>query len=1216
MAATTYQQALTTWQKRAGQFAAAGVPQSVWSKLYYQDMAGVYQGRQPMTDADVYTGIVSAVNGPVIKDPTATIAHHSSILSTIGHVISNVPKDIGGIITGLEGIPHILMHLPSEIDNTGQLISHLASGDNSWLQQKGYIKQGESVHDSWSGFATMLRAMNTNGSKQLLPFIPFLSDLADMTNGEGRAYLQQHPVGAFLDVLPGIVKVGHLATDGMALEANAAERGDLLAEYTRNQGMSEKDARARVNQEIPADYSNIYRTSRPGSRDPTDPTKRFHAAGRALQTGNPVKALLSAAGDLIPFGRDEVGTKITARDYINIRAAAAGVDWSVRELINRPINNMSDELSATAKHLRDKVFGSTTFFARNKNSVERNHLMYMLTHGINPDTGEMFKSDHEANAMINSRLSEAERGDIANAAAFNARQQQEALAAGRAVQIPDPHYGGVNLFKTNSEVHRAYQKAVDAQAEVRIAEGSGNAKQLVKATERLQKAYGDFREVTWRVAPDAWQPAIGEMMRSKFNKEQQVRVAAGEMTEEDARNVEKDLATSPWETEYKRLMGDDAYTVYRDDAMMMWRNLQRSGYTPMWTHNFDPAAYDDIFNPKVGRVDKPTTPEAFSHSPRKDWGMFFGSTVQNVAVLLSRHELELVREQAVSKFLTDIVIPQFTVDATKTKRDFYEAITTAAQAGKLKIGPWDAAGHANKVIKQNFRQFDPTAFGIAAERAGLNPQQVAGRYITAEAENALKRVFNESLFSQTGLPVLRSGTRLYKFAVLTGPRHLVHVAAGSAMMMLGRQPLAITKLWESARYMKALRTGEMTAEQIPALAKLGLTGRTASGIRERPYNMTSLHQYWHGQVGSQLGQDVATSWIDEAKRKGVAAAEYVPQRLAALEEKIVDMYRTAVMLDKYRRNGDATAALEAAHKTFVDVNGMTNIERTVVKQVFPFYAFTRHLFRYLFTYPVDYPLRAAIISQFAEGEQKDWTSGLPRSYMSLFWLGHPNSNGDIHTFDMKNLNPFRSFASDFSVAGFLSSLSPFLTIPFQMSGVNLLSGTSQLYPGTVFNPQTGTLQATAPPGGLQMIAEQFVPQIGLLDHFLKLTNQTRALATFDKNAYNAQLFNMLNVPFVPEVINVPYEKEITEMRRFRQAQTAVTAVENMPSAQNINKLLQWNLVPWNNWLIPPDVLANYYRRIEDALRRAQVPITSPKVIQPQLPTHTVTLGSVAAEAQQ
>src|SRR5215467_7049671 len=121
MATTTYQTAVNNWRMRANQFAAAGIPSSQWSQQYQKNKAGVLQGRTPMTNADVYAGVVSAVRGPQIQDPTNEIAHHSSFLSSIGDVVKNAGKDIAGMVTGLEGIPHILLHLPQEADQTGKL---------------------------------------------------------------------------------------------------------------------------------------------------------------------------------------------------------------------------------------------------------------------------------------------------------------------------------------------------------------------------------------------------------------------------------------------------------------------------------------------------------------------------------------------------------------------------------------------------------------------------------------------------------------------------------------------------------------------------------------------------------------------------------------------------------------------------------------------------------------------------------------------------------------------------------------------------------------------------------------------------------------------------------------------------------------------------------------------------------------------------------------
>ena len=393
------QQALKNWNVRSGQFTSAGVPPATWSVLMNHDMEGVYAGRAPMTNAEVYAGVKSAVLGPQVQDPTNVVAHHSSVLQTIWDVTKNVPKDVSSIILGLEGIPHILMHLPSEADNTYQLIDHLATKDNSWLAQHGYIPQGSQINDGWSGLALMLRAMNANGSKQLLPFIPFISDLANMTSGQGRQYLEQHPVGAFLDILPGITKVGHLALDSVPFELNATERADKVSELIQK-GMPEKQARTWVNKYLPADYSHIYR-GRNGAHPAGAPTPRFFGAGVALQQGNPIKALLSATGDLIPMGVDKFGAHMTLRDFINIRSSSAGLDTKIRELINRPVNNIADELTAKARWMKQKLFGDTTFFKADENSVKRQMILWQVENGVDPRTAQMFTSVDARNAYIN-----------------------------------------------------------------------------------------------------------------------------------------------------------------------------------------------------------------------------------------------------------------------------------------------------------------------------------------------------------------------------------------------------------------------------------------------------------------------------------------------------------------------------------------------------------------------------------------------------------------------------------------------------------------------------------------------------------------------------------------------------------------------------------------------------------------------------------------------
>ncbi len=1336
MALTPLQTAQNNWVRRANLFRANNIPDSAWTQLYQHDMAGVYSGSEGMSDAEIFAGVQSVnKNAPQIADPQPQHGH-GTILSDIGDTLGNVGHDISGIITGFPaGIAHMVAHFPSMATGTAALLYHLADGDQTWLQQQGYLSPDDTLHSGWSGFAQILRAMGENGDKQFLPYIPGLSDLADLTSEQGRQTLMQHPVGALLDVLPGIARFGKLATMGADFSDTAAEAA----------GVTKTAAGT--------------------------PVPRFWAAGKALQKGNPLKALVSATGDLIPAGKDDFMTRLTLRQRLNTTAHTMGLDYLTREKLVRPFEEQKQLVSRQAAKYFKTKFGKGTVW--DKLSPTRAHYLYLGAHGINPDTGELFASRDDEMAWLNSLPAE-ESAALDQARVLAAQQEAVTNAKGLTARIPDPHYNGTNVYSTDSDVYKwwkANQRASD-RVSVRVASMKHSENQLNDALTKLQTRTGKFQgimendeafarrgatPVTFQTARQALDPiadtfrslgrvlgkpnsgldwetisdALSELMPdarerienmsarqynqliadiSKLAGEdglvaqldnalatKNLRVAqrittqirrtlrhkavASEytprlikffdgftkqlqnMTSRDAKSryalddvvrksmkhendktrvvhatafqqathqkwVEasvkeipanwnmalvhyvrekaltqakamyegqqlEDMVTtiknSVWSDQLEQFLGKETYNAYVKDAIDMWHRMGQMGIDPLWTHHVDPQTFDHILQPTLD-------PKEF-HDPgqtkARAQGLYFGSTVYDIAVSLTASQVEIFRQEAVESLINEHIIPQFTVSKAEKMKEFTTAITTVADKLHLHVTP---AERAAQLIQEEFEDFNPDEFGVRRARFGHTGGN--SLLIDKSVASALRKMTTNSEPTFTGKRWLMRGTSLYKFSVLTGPRHLAHVAFGGLAFMEGREPLAPLQFLRAAKILqgvaKAEDHGSAYEEFLPLMGKV--------------YEIGPNHAWNHG-IASRYGEDLTIDWVHQAKTSGAKVAEFIPNKLARLEETIMDMYRVSAYLSAKSRGLDRDAALEQARKVFVDINGMSLMERTAVKQVFPFYAFTRHLFRYLFQYPADYPLRASIITMFAEQEQADWNSGLPRSYMSLLWLGQPNAQGDINTIDLKNLNPFRSFANDFSFAGFFSSLSPFLTAPLAAVGVDTLSGTTQLYPGTTYNPQTGTLQATAPPGGLISVPEAFVPQFGLLDHYLKLTASTRYLAKFDPLSYRKQLYNMLNIPFVPEVINVPYEKEITEIRRFRAAQAAVTLVEKDPSASNVAALMEWNTVPWDNELIPPATIAAYYQRVQAALNQENKGYIAPKAAVQAPPRKPAVLGN-------
>lgn len=1124
MPLTPLQTAQNNWKRRANVFASHGIAPEYYSQLYNRDMEGVFSGKTGMSDAEIFTAVQSSVGGASISDPKA-MHGTGSVFSGIADTLGNIGHDISGIITGFPGaIAHTVAHAPSEVTNTFELIDHIANSDNTWLKAHGYLQAGDHLNDSWGDFATILRAMGSQGSKQLLPYLPFITDLAGVTNGAGRASLMQHPVGAMLDVLPGLVKVGKLSVAGR--------------DFTEAERVAGK------------------------------PSPRFYAAGRALQQGNPIKAVVSAVGDIVPAGKDDFGASMTLRARANLVGKTFGLDKLTRESIVRPFSEARDSLEYNANTFIKEKFGDN-FLAQA--TPERMHYIYLGAHGINPDTGEVFRSVDEALTWENTQLSDVERAGMTVARNVVAEVEAHDQAVGARDWVPSPDGLWKDMYSTKSPVYKAWQQMLKANDKMQAAQDRGDTEALMGHRAKWIEAVNKFYESRFKEIPEAWNPAIAHFIRQGAIDKVKTLMQGQELDQ-----AIKQIRTSVWGNEYERLLGKEGYNALVGDAVRWWQGMASAGYVPLWTEHVDPSAVESVLNPGLGRLDKPTEPSRFR--PKAE-GIYFGESVHNIALSLTEAQTEIMRQQMVASVLRTHIIPKFTVNKGAKIREYADAIMSARNGGG-----YHPEARVHQLIKENYEDFDPQAFGVRPVDLGMKNNSVK-LLLDKDAAKALHAMMDPNRFREMGKNWFHKGTSLYKFSVLTGPRHLAHVTFGGMMFMMGREPLAPIHFLRASKIIRGVASPE----------DHGLAGGMLSGLRGKVYQI-GPHHHWSVATGAQYGQDLATDWIHQAGRAGKTAAEYIPNKLARLEETVMDMYRVSTYLSAKARGLNHDTALELAHKVFVDINGLSLMERTAIKQIFPFYAFTRHLFRYLFQYPVDYPLRAAIVAQFGEGEQQDWHSGLPRSYMSLFHIGHTDKNGNIVAIDLKNLNPFRSFANDFSFAGFFSSLSPWLSGPLTAVGVDTLSGTTQLYPGTTYNPQTGTLQATPPPGGMLSLTEAFVPQIGLLDHFLQLTSSTRYLAKYSPLSYRKQMYNMLNVPFVPEVINVPYQQEITEMRRFRAAQAAVTLLEQQPTKENVAKAMQWNLVPWNNQLISPAALAAYYQRVQAALQKAGRGQISPKAV--------------------
>jgi hypothetical protein len=446
----------------------------------------------------------------------------------------------------------------------------------------------------------------------------------------------------------------------------------------------------------------------------------------------------------------------------------------------------------------------------------------------------------------------------------------------------------------------------------------------------------------------------------------------------------------------------------------------------------------------------------------------------------------------------------------------------------------------------SFDQFGIKAPGTVPKSESLwIPKSLADNLTQFQEGSRSEALFNTRAYQRT--------MKVFRASVLYGPRHFAHVVIGGIMPVLLDDPFAITefpKMWEMFKTISTGKTftGTVEGHEIPATITSHFDYKTDAGAK-----------MLQTKVGGKYAQLLSDFWQKTGARPG--------RGLQRIEDAAQSMYQGAVYFRDIKKGVNPVQALEHARQLVVNLDGLAPFERTIMKQIFPFYSFTRFASKFLVQLPFDHPLRVSILSQISNQAQEEWGTGLPQTMMSLFFIGEPNAKGDITTVNMRNMNPFRSVSSMFTMAGFMSSLNPILSAPFVAAGFNTLQGTSQLYPDIVYDAQTGGLVAARPKGDLMTAAEQFVPELGGIDAYFGISDNLRTLKASDQGAFDRTLQSMFNLPFAVSQYNLPQTRGRIAKNAYSGAQNALTQYKKTGDFDNT--IGRYNLVPYQGHLIPP-----------------------------------------------
>jgi hypothetical protein len=668
---------------------------------------------------------------------------------------------------------------------------------------------------------------------------------------------------------------------------------------------------------------------------------------------------------------------------------------------------------------------------------------------------------------------------------------------------------------------------------------------LARSTSILNERSRAFHENLIKTPSAEYQPLVVDQMRQQTTDQVRMQFHGAQLD-----SMLKAVANSTSFRDLIHIVGEKEFADILQSSTSSWMDLIREGYDPVWLHHVPADRFDRVLSTRP-LPDKLYSPEVYH-----DRTLNFEPYMQDVVVGLVDAGVQLLRQEG-----TEYFIKNYMMKFAKTNTEVEAGIKEAMQGQERQ--PYASLGtDVQNEIRAKWADFDPAHYGLkgmvklATGERYLIPRHIYdalhGRYgimNQADSRIGVKGLWDKSL-------------HLYKFSVLTGPRHIAHVSLGGMTFMIGREPGALRQLVKASKIVRG--------EGVP----VELTGDLHGLDTDTLYQVA---------VGKSLGKHFVEAVGDKARA------------LSHFESHVSQVYKVATMLSGEARGLARDEAITLAHKVFIDLDGMSPVERYLVKQAFPFYAFTKHLFRYLLSYPVDHPMRAAILSRFAEQEMADWDSGLPEQYSYLFFMGHPDRNGNITGVDWKSINPFRSFANDFTLAGFVSSVNPLISSVASASGINVLSATPDLYPDVSYDPVSGSLRAKRS-DVMPKILASWIPEFGAVDHFVGITNSMKRLRQSSPDAYRRQLFSALNLPFAPSSLNVPYERARTELNRYKGAQQAASQAIR---SGHWSEAQRFGLVPYGGRLVQASALRQVMEQIRERATEEGLQGASPSAIIPR-----------------
>ena len=285
---------------------------------------------------------------------------------------------------------------------------------------------------------------------------------------------------------------------------------------------------------------------------------------------------------------------------------------------------------------------------------------------------------------------------------------------------------------------------------------------------------------------------------------------------------------------------------------------------------------------------------------------------------------------------------------------------------------------------------------------------------------------------------------------------------------------------------------------------------------------------------------------------------------------------------KWRLTPDEYAGVKLANECQADMLTHTPLEQAIIRQYIPFYGWTKHVIRFTLRMPYDHPLRVAILSQLSES-YAGRNSQLPEYLQRLFFIGQPDSMGNIDVIDYRAWNPLRDVANYMSWKGFISGLNPLLQGVFGAAGINPITGQqAELFPELSYSDFYGSEQIAGGGNIMEDILLAASPQAQALRDYFSKTSSIRAEAATHPNPsmdFWHGIFDELGVPWVPYTINLKQIQARKYIDIYGQAAAAVQAAlgannQGVGQPNSMAPLQGYSgFVPLEGYNVTPNIIA-------------------------------------------